>query len=229
MGQLSDGPASSVPQSASTFFSPNKQQQLNGSGGGLSSKTTTSKNLKKFPFGASAAALLCDYLEKILVWTFADSGDAGAGPHAAGKPAGDPHYFLTGAFGPVASETAPASGLTVSGSIPVSLLQKWGLSRSQFPFCFSRLIICFLLDRSIFATVYLSKQIRLNQKLVFQQFCFRTSDHPWGKNAGRGVKNEILTNLSFSCPFLFSKECLNGEFVQVVPNPRFSPVSEYHW
>jgi hypothetical protein len=178
MGQLSDGPASSVPQSASTFFSPNKQQQLNGSGGGLSSKTTTSKNLKKFPFGASAAALLCDYLEKILVWTFADSGDAGAGPHAAGKPAGDPHYFLTGAFGPVASETAPASGLTVSGSIPVSLLQKWGLSRSQFPFCFSRLIICFLLDRSIFATVYLSKQIRLNQKLVFQQFCFRTSDHP---------------------------------------------------
>jgi hypothetical protein len=146
MGQLSDGPASSVPQSAATFFSPNnnkqQQQQLNGSGGGLSSKTTTSKNLNKFPFGASAAALLCDYLEKILVWMFADSEDPGAGPLAAGKPAGDPHYFLTGSFGPVASETDPASGLTVSGSIP---------------------------------------------------------------------------------------ECLNGEFVQVAPNPRFSPVSKYHW
>ncbi|CAK9238338.1 unnamed protein product [Sphagnum jensenii] len=145
MGKLSDGPASSVPQSAATFFSPNKQQQqqqLNGSGGELSSKTTTSKNMNKFPFGASAAALLCDYLEKILVWMFADSEDPPAGPHAAGKPAGDPHYFLTGSFGPVASETDPASGLTVSGSIP---------------------------------------------------------------------------------------ECLNGEFVQVAPNPRFSPVSKYHW
>lgn len=152
MGKLSDGPASSVPQSAATFFSPNKQQQqqLNGSGGELSSKTTASKNLKNFPVGASAAALLCDYLEKFLVWMFADSEDPGAGPHTAGKPAGDPHYFLTGYFGPVASETEPASGLTVSGSIPVSLLHKWGLSRSQFPFCFSRLIICFLLDRSIF-------------------------------------------------------------------------------
>ncbi|CAM6036841.1 unnamed protein product [Sphagnum compactum] len=138
MGKLSDGPSSAVLQSAATFFSPYKQQQqlkLNGSGGGLSSKTTTSKNLKKFPLGASAAALLCDYLEKILVWMFADSEDAGAA-------AGDPHYFLTGYFGPVASETDPASGLTVSGSIP---------------------------------------------------------------------------------------ECLNGEFVQVVPNPRFSPVSKYHW
>jgi hypothetical protein len=173
MGKLSDGPASSVPQFAATFFSPYKQQQqkrLNGSGGGLSSTTTTSKNLKKFPFGASAAALLCDYLEKILVWMFADSEDAGAGPHAAGKPTGDPHYFLTGCFGPVASETDPASGLTVSGSIPVSLLRKWGLSRSQFPFCFSRLIICFLLDRSIFATVYLSKQIRLNENTFICQY-----------------------------------------------------------
>jgi hypothetical protein len=138
MGTLSDGPASSVPQSAATFFSPIKQQQqqLNGSGGGLSSKKTTSKNLKKFPFGASTAALLCDYLEKILVWIFADSEDAGAGLHAAGKSAGDPHYFLTGYFGPVASETDPASGLTVSGSIPVSLIAEMGFVQVTIPFLF---------------------------------------------------------------------------------------------
>lgn len=28
---------------------------------------------------------------------------------------------------------------------------------------------------------------------------------------------------------IITQECLNGEFVRVGPNPKFSPVAGYHW
>lgn len=89
-----------------------------------------SKNLKKFAFSALATALLCDYLEKIHVWMFTNSEDVGVSPHVTRKPTSDPHYFLTNYFRLVASETNLASNLTISRSVPMNLLHKWGLSKS---------------------------------------------------------------------------------------------------
>lgn len=34
----------------------------------------------------------------------------------------------------------------------------------------------------------------------------------------------------FQCGMCYNlQECLNGEFVRVGPNPKFSPVAGYHW
>jgi len=81
-----------------------------------------SKNLKKFPFGVSTTTLLCDYLEKIHVWMFADSKDAGASPNVTRKPTSDPYYFLTSYFKPVVRETNPTSNLINFRSILMNFL-----------------------------------------------------------------------------------------------------------
>ncbi|KEH19092.1 carotenoid 9,10(9',10')-cleavage dioxygenase [Medicago truncatula] len=73
-----------------------------------------------------------------------------------------------------------------------------------------------------------SKAVDLLEKLVVKLFYDSSLPHHWLAGNFAPVKDETPPTKDLPVKG-YLPDCLNGEFVRVGPNPKFSPVAGYHW
>ncbi|KAH1222981.1 Carotenoid 9,10(9',10')-cleavage dioxygenase 1 [Glycine max] len=130
------------------------------------------------------------------------------------------HHYLTGNFAPV-PETPPTKDLPVKGYLPGKIVVFctninypgfWRAAAARQPQLWLRLSA-------------ISSNIEEGDETATLKLCFVVFLEIADKcshNSGRKHPKNLDTMAEVM-------DCLNGEFVRVGPNPKFSPVAGYHW